>query len=350
MSGDEDKTLSQKEIDALLAILPADGGPLPGDIPGRPPAMPAKLYDFRSPNKFSKEQMRTLKMIHESFARRITSSLSAHLRTSAQATFVYIEQGMYKQLSNHVPEPSIIYIVKLAPLPGRLLLSFDAGLAAVFVDRLLGGSGHPVTVSHQVTDIEVRLVKNVATHALDALRDAWSNVVELEPHIEESALNTQFVQVALTSDAAVFIALEIKMSEATGTMTMAIPYPVIKPIVYKLSPHTWVAGQERTEDEQSSGDMRHNLWDVPVDVVAQLGEADLTIAELMSLRPGDVIPLNSHIGSELPLLTEDYELFRCRPGTIGSQMAVLVTKSSRPAARNNDFGNGKEPTPEAAVD
>ncbi len=341
MSADDDKTLSQKEIDALLAILPADGGPLPVDTaPGPPPAVPAKLYDFRSPSKFSKEQIRTLKMIHESFARRLTSSLSAHMRTSVQATFVYIEQGTYKQLSNHVPEPSVIFIVKLPPLPGRLLLSVDAGLASVFVDRLLGGTGRVMSISHAITDIEVRLVGNVVAHTLDALADAWSNVVELEPRVEESAQNTQFVQVALTSDAAVFIALEIKIQEATGTMTMAIPFPVIKPIIFKLSPHTWVAGQERTEESSASIDMRQNLQHIPVDVVAELGSVNLTIAELVSLRSGDVIPLNTHIDSDLPLLTEDQELHRCRPGTVGSQMAVLVSDTS--TARAQRWGNGHD--------
>ncbi|NOZ06856.1 MAG: flagellar motor switch protein FliM [Chloroflexi bacterium] len=328
MSTDEDKILSQKEIDALLSILPEDGGALSseGAVPSTS-KVPAnvKLYDFRSPNKFSKEQIRTLKMMHESFARRLTSGLSAYLRSAVQATFVYVEQGTYEQLTNHVPDPSIIYVVKMSPLPGRIFISVDASLASVFVDRLLGGSGRGVPETHTITDIEIGLVQNVAKRTLDALTDAWSNVVDLQPLVEESTQNVQFVQIALSSDAAVFIALEVRVQEAIGTMSLCIPFQVIKPIMFKLSPHAWVAGQEKSEPETDFQEIRQQVSYIPVNVVAQLGTVDLTVRELMSLRPGDVIPLNSHIDSELPLLTEGEKMGSCRPGTLGGQLAVVIT-------------------------
>ena len=328
MNTDEDKILSQKEIDALLSILPEDGGslssaeaiPSVANVPAN-----VKLYDFRSPNKFSKEQIRTLKMMHESFARRLASSLSAYLRSTVQATFVYVEQGTYVQLANHVPDSSIIYVVKMSPLPGRIFITIDASIASVFVDRLLGGIGRSVPETHTITDIEIGLVQNVAKRALDALTDAWSNVVELHPVVEESAQNVQFVQIALSSDAAVFIALEVRVQDATGTMSLCIPFQVIKPIMFKLSPHAWVAGQEKAEPETNFQEIRKQISHIPVNVVAQLGTIDLTVRDLMGLRTGDVIPLNSHIDSELPLLTEGEKMGSCRPGTLGRQLAVVIT-------------------------
>ena len=228
-----DKTLSQAEIDALLTILPADGLAVPGDPI---PFGSARAYDFRSPDKFSKEQIRTLQMIHENFARRVSSSLAAYLRTTVQLTCVHIEQGSFADFIQNIPTPSLIAVLSMEPLPGRVLLALDAATATIAVDRLLGGFGRPAEEDHEITDIEQSLIQRAIATLADGLREAWANVIDLKVNIEETALNPEFVQVALPSDAAILLGFEVKIRAYTGMMNICIPYSVLKPIVSKLSP------------------------------------------------------------------------------------------------------------------
>lgn len=318
---EKDKFLTQKEIDALLTALPKDGSPLPGD--DNKYIGSARTYDFRSPDKFSKEQIRTLQMIHENFARRLGQSLSAYLRAAVQITCVHIEQGSFADFRQNLTSPSVISVLSVAPLPGRILLATDAPTATVMLDRLLGGFGRPARDDHEVTDLEQSLMRGVIVYIVEALKEAWRNVITLDVALEETALNPEFVQVALPSDAAVFIAFEIKIHESTGVMSICIPYSVLKPISSELSPHTWVAGEAR-ETAMYREALLRELEHVVVDVAVLLGEADVNFEELLQLQQGDVLVLNSVVGRPLPVLVGDSRRYYGQPGLLANHMAVQI--------------------------
>ncbi len=318
----QEKTLSQKEIDALLAILPSDGAPLPNAQPDQFIAN-AKAYDFRSPDKFSKEQIRTLQMIHENFSRRLTSSLSAFLRSTVSVSLVHVEQGSFVDFLQNIPSPSPTTVFRFEPLPGRVMLALDTDTAAIAIDRLMGGLGHPISDEHQITDIDQKLLEGVIDYIAEAIAEAWSNVISISVKTVETTLNPEFAQVALPSDAAVFIGFEMRIRELTGMMSICIPYSVLKPIVSELSPHTWVAGETR-----DAGIYRETLEAhvrrTEVDVRTLLGEADVNFEEILQLQTGDVLVLDTHVQRTLPIMVGEDKRFSGRPGTIGYQLAVQI--------------------------
>jgi flagellar motor switch protein FliM len=317
---EKDKFLSQKEIDALLSALPKDGSLLPEEprFTGS-----ARVYDFRSPDKFSKEQIRTLQMIHDNFARQLGSHLSAYLRAPVQITCVHIEQGSFADFIQNIPTPSLISVLNMAPLPGRVLLATDAVTATIAVDRLLGGFGHAPEKTHEITDLEQTLMQGVMDYAIDGLQTAWKNVVSLRITLEEMALNAEFVQIALPSDAAVFLGFEVKIHDTIGLMTLCIPYAVLKPIVSELSPHTWVAGEARESGVYREALLAH-VKKISVNVRVLLGEVDVEFQELLSLQAGDVLPLNSVAGRPLPVLIGNQAKYKGQPGLSGKQMAIQI--------------------------
>lgn len=322
-----EKSLSQKEIDALLAILPADGSPLPGGVGDRIVGT-ARVYDFRSPDKFSKEQIRTLQMIHENFARRCSSSLSAYLRAVVQLTCVHIEQGSFADFMQNIVRPSLVTVLKMSPLPGRVLVALDAATATIAIDRLLGGYGRPADEDHEITDIEQSLIKGFISYVAEGLQEAWRNVIALSISAEEISLNPEFVQVALPSDAAVFLAFETKIRENSGTLSICIPYSVLKPIISELSPHTWVAGEAREAGVYRDALLKH-LKRVEVNVAALLGEIPVTFDELLHLQVGDVLVLDSIVTRPIPVLIGQQRKYYAQPGLVGNNLAVQITQVLR---------------------
>jgi flagellar motor switch protein FliM len=317
-----EKSLSQKEIDALLAILPADGSPLPSKEDQALGS--ARVYDFRSPDKFSKEQIRTLQMIHENFARRCSSSLAAYLRTPVQLTFVHVEQGSFADFMQNIITPSLVTVLSMDPLPGRILVTLDSPSATIAIDRLLGGFGLPADSDHEITDIEQSLIKGVIGYIAESLHEAWKNVIDLNITIDDISLNPEFVQVALPSDAAVFLAFETIIRDGAGTMSVCIPYSVLKPIITELSPHTWVAGEARGAGVYRDALLKH-LKHVEVDITALLGKIPVSFDDLLHLQEGDVLVLDSNAKKPVPIMLGSDLKYFGRPGLVGHNLSVLLT-------------------------
>lgn len=319
----KEKSLTQREIDALLSILPADGTPMPGTdhFVGS-----VRAYDFRSPDKFSKEQIRTLQMIHENFARRASSSLSAYLRATAQIMCVHIEQGSFADFMQNIQVPSFIIIFKMDPLPGRMMVAIDAATVTICIDRLLGGFGRPSDASHDITDLEQSLMLGVTEYIAQELQEAWKNVIALNISVSETTMNPEFAQVALPSDAAVYVGFEFKTRDNTGMMSVCLPYALLKPIVSELSPHTWVAGEAK-EIGANFDTLRKHALDMSVDLSVLLGEITVNFEDLLHLRKGDVLMLNSIAGRPLPVLVGDCPKYQGQPGLSGSHMAVQIVKA-----------------------
>lgn len=332
MLTDMQASLTQQEIDALLSILPADGSPLPGSnedfVIGS-----VRAYDFRSPDKFSKEQIRTLEMIHENFARRVGSSLSAYLRTTVHLACVHVEQGSFADFIQNVPTPSPIAVFRMDPLPGRVLLTLDTTVATILVDRLLGGFGRPANDGHQITDIEQSLLRGILQQLADGLQQAWKNLIALQVVLEEAALNPEFVQVALPTDATIFLGFDITVRQHTGMLNVCIPYSVLKPIVTELSPRTWAAGEAR-ENGSHRQTMLHHLQHAQIEVSVLLGEVTVDFEDLLHLQAGDVLVLDAPVNRPLPVLVGDSAKYLGQPGLAGRYVAVQITQTME----NSSYG------------
>lgn len=325
----ESTTLSQSEIDALLSKLSSGEGE-DTETESQQPWKLVKVYDFRRPDKLSKDQMRTLQLIHETFGRLAGSSLSAYLRTAVQFNLVSIEQGVYGEYVERVPEGTILHILSMEPLPGNVLIGIDLLAAMAAVDRLLGGAGTPPETVRIPTEIELALIHTLVSTMLTGLTEAWGRVIELQPVIRDVVLDPRYVQVALRSDPVVVIALEMSLSHCSGTVTLCIPYVVIEPILPRLNAQLWFASGRRIGDIKSS-EIKENLDIVAIDMKVVLGEASVTLQELLNLNVGDVILLNRTTNRPVDLLIGGIRKFIARPGLVGKKMAIQVVGKTEEA-------------------
>lgn len=321
---DADRALSQEEIDALLAAIP-DRTPAP-DREGHERQEGVRRYDFRAPDRFSKEQVRTLQMIYSAFGRHFSGSLSAALRCSVQVGFVHIEQSTFGDFGETMPESAITTVISMEPLPGRCLVQFDMNVLLAAIDRLLGGMGRPIKVDEdrEMTDIEHKLITSLLHHFESGMREAWAALLDVKPAVAAISTRNQVQQIALPTDAAVMVVFEIRLQDVAGMMSICLPYELLKPVAAKLTPQAWITAGGSNGGGQAREMVEYQVERVPVTLTALLGSADLTVRDLVGLQVGDVLVLDAVVSDEVSVAVEDEVKYLAWPGLLRNRRAVKV--------------------------
>jgi flagellar motor switch protein FliM len=317
------EVLSQAEIDSLLDAL-SSGSLKVEEVISDEKKKKVKPYDFRRPNKFSKDQLRTLVMIHENLARLMTTSLSTYLRSMVQVSVVSIDQLTYDEFSKSLPNPTVMSLITLKPLDGTIIMEFSPQLAFAIFDRLLGGSGVGTEKIRELTDIEQIVIKRIVLRILSNLKEAWQTVVDLDPQFEAIELNPAFTQIIPPSDMIVLLTLEARIGEAMGLMNICLPFVVLEPIIDRLNAQFWFARTSKFSTAESISAIRTRLLQTSVKVTAELGKARITVRELLGIAVGDVIQLEQPTNGLLPVRVGNNFKFLASPGVSGSKMAVQI--------------------------
>lgn len=320
------EVLSQDEIDQLLTAI-STGDSETDDFKPVSDTRKIKIYDFKRPDKFSKEQLRTVSNMHETFARLTTTSLSAQLRSLVHVHVASVDQLTYEEFIRSIPTPTTLAVVNMDPLKGNAILEIDPTITFCMIDRLFGGRG--VTSSNKnrdLTDIEQSVMEGIIVRILANMREAWTQVIDLRPRLGQIETNPQFAQIVPPTEMVVLITLETKVGDEEGMMNFCIPYLTIEPIISKLSSQFWFSSVRRSSTTQYIGTLTEKLSSVDMETVAEIGSINLPVREVLALRIGDIIRLsNTKVGDPLTLSVGNKKKFYCQPGVVGKKMAVQVT-------------------------
>ena len=320
-----DEVLSQSEIDKLLSAM-ADGTVSAEEVKAEEEQKKIKTYDFKRPDKFSKDQIRTLFMLHESFSRMLNTYLSTHLRTLVNVEVASVEQLTYQEFVQSLANPSVISILAVPPLKGNIIMEVNTEIAFAFIDRVFGGEGKTNMKPRVLTEIEEVVVKRFIDTAMRNLKEAWSNVVDFTPSLEATESNPQFTQIVPPSDMVVIVTIQMKVGDVEGMMNICIPYLVLEPVMSKLTTTFWVASSvTKDDDPKQVVILQKKLERTKVPLVVQLGEINITINEFLTLGFGDVLQMDTKVDDNLVCLVGHRPKFHCRPGTSGKKMAVQIT-------------------------
>jgi flagellar motor switch protein FliG/flagellar motor switch protein FliM len=198
---------------------------------------PVKRYDFTRPDKFSKDQIMTMSIMHETFARQTTAALSAHLRCMAHMHVDLVDQLTYEEFIRSIPNPCTIAIVSMEPLNGAALLELDPAVSFAVIDRLFGGRGKAANLTRELTDIESSVTEALLVRLLGNLREAWAAVTDLRPKLSGIECNPMFAQIVPPSEMIVLVNFQVKIGDAEGMINFVIPYLTLEPIIPRLSRH-----------------------------------------------------------------------------------------------------------------
>lgn len=317
--------LSQSEIDALLSAL-STGEVNAEEIKDKEEKKKIRVYDFKRPNKFSKEQLHTLNMIHENFARLMTTWLSAQLRTVVNISVFFVEQMSYNEFISSLPNPSLIAVIDFAPLKGASVLEINPSVAFAIIDRLLGGSGEFKEKVREPTEIENSIIERVFIKMMSILHEAWKDVADINPSLEKIETNSQFVQLISPNEAVALITFNAKVGKSDGMINLCIPHIVIEPIAPKLSAKMWFSSKREEGAKKSTPVLRQKLSNTHVELKAELGKAILSVGEFLDLKVGDVIALDRDVHSEASLYVQEQLKFKGLVGIHNNKMALKVTR------------------------
>lgn len=320
--------LDQAEVDALLAAVESGGVETSDRIAGRSRiTKEAHSYDFKRPERVSKEQMRALEGIHDTFGRAFGASLSGFLRTIVEIRVATAEQLTYSEFIHSLPNPTNFNLLTAEPLEGQLCLEISPLIIYPIIDRLLGGSNAELFIPQRpLTLIEQRLVGRITSRALNSLTEAWSDVVEVKFAIGEVESNPHLVQIVAPNEVVVVIGFEIKMGGRVGTMSLCIPFNVIEPVMDKLLSQGWLAYQRRSAAEDRAEEIARGIGVTQVTLSAYLAQTTITVRDLLTLQPGDILQTPKGVNDDLIIQVEGRNKFAGKIGRVKDRYAIKITR------------------------
>ncbi|HVP21220.1 MAG TPA: flagellar motor switch protein FliM [Anaerolineaceae bacterium] len=284
-----------------------------------------QAYNFWSPDRFSKEQMRAVELVHEEFAERLTTSLPSFLRVSLRPRLVHTEQGRFHDFLKDCPPNSLFHMIKLAPLPGQMVMTTSPEISMKILEQRLGGKIETGSRERGLTDIDQSLLRGLVEHMLNDLKAAWAKVAAIEPALEDSTVNQHWVQMLLGNERVMLITFEMSIQNSTGIMNVYIPFSMLKPIANVLNPHVWISGRkEKVQDPVSRQVVFQSMKEVQLPIRVYLGKVDVALKDLINLAEGDVLQLNTSLNDNLIMQVAELTRFEVKVGKSGKHLAVQV--------------------------
>ncbi len=323
-----EEVLSQTEIDQLLTAISPTEFVEEDDAPTTPRRR-IKIYDFKRPDKFSKEQVRTVRIIHETFARLAITTLSANLRSVVQMRVYSVDQLSYEEFIRSIPSPTTMAIVQLDPLKGSAIIEIDPNIAFAIIDRSFGGGGTGQNYNRELTDIENSVIEFVLVSLLANMREAWGQVVTLRPRFRQLETNPQFAQVVPPTEMALLVTIETRINETEGMINLCLPYITLEPIASRLSAQQWYSISRGNESAENISNIHNEIKNVNIGLKAVIGNTSITVRETLKLKVGDHICLPyAPANKPIELYVGDKPKFLGMPGRIGRKIGLHIVKQT----------------------
>ena len=285
-----------------------------------------KLYNFRRPDKFSKEHLRALQDVHREFSRQLSLVLTAYLRMHIEVDVVSTDQLTYDEFMRSMPSPITIGVFELNPLPGQILLGISFEVLSCIVDRMLGGVGLSESKQRELTDIEEALAKKVIERTIKTLEGAWSNMVPVQSELVGLDNSYQVVQVATPGEIVALITFEVQIAgKYFGLISLCFPYPVLETVLAHLSTQHIFQSKGIVATTEERQKMIEKLNVSKIDLSVLFGECDISFGEFLDIKEGDILKLDNKLSEDLVMTVNEEKKFFVRPGVIKNNLCVKIT-------------------------
>ena len=323
------EVLSQSQIDALLNSI---GSGETMDLPDEGPGQNVKEYDFYSPKKFTKEQLRTVDSLHENLGRLLSSYFSGILRVFCDVSVMQVEEQRYYEYNNALPDTALIGLVDLKPaninLPeSTLMLDMSNNLSFFLIDRLLGGPGGNSAMQRDFTDIELAIMNDIYLRISQYMVESWRDHLDISGELSSIETNPRLIQVCAPEDIVVIAVLTVKLRDIEGTLSVCIPAMGLESYLGEFtSKYTRISHKMTNErlDNMRKDLIQENLYDSDLELRAVFDETSIDVADALRLRPNDVIPLSKPLNGIIRLEVDKVPWFKAQLGSSRSQKAVKI--------------------------
>ena len=314
-----DRVLSQDEIDNVFRRVQDRNVEI--DMSKR-----AQPYDFRRPDRIAKDQLRSIHLLHENFARSLASSLSAYLRAYVMVNLVSVEQLSFMEFSQCLPSPTCIIALGMRPFDGNAVLEINPSLVFPILEMLLGGTGKPTgsKIMREITEIEQSILEAVYRIILHDLKDSWRQVTNIGFSIDSHETEPSRLQFLAPNEAVVAVSLEIRIGESAGMMNIGIPSIIIKMLRQKFD-QGWSNRRTAASEEEQARVLRL-IRPARVHVDARLQGPTLRVEDLLELKEGDLLAFDYSATKPINLLINGKLKYVGNVVSAGNKRAVQLTE------------------------
>ena len=343
--------MSQDEIDRLLAEFsgggdseseeaPAAGTPVEQQLAGSEPAAynpiiktgpkkpdkKVKPHDFYNPKIFSKDQIRQVEIIYDNYAKRLSSFMSGRLRTECTISIDGVEEMRYHEYSYGLSDSMMMGVLEVRPLEGNMLIEISEETAYLIIEKLLGWTGeNPLVSDGDFTDIEIKICERFFIEIAGYLKEAWANVADMDPHLDRIETNARLAQIMPLNEIIILVMYNVKMNDYEGRMRICVPCENLAELLDQAENYMKVKRKTKTEDvEKAKEDIFENLKAARVDIRGILGNATLSLQDLLYLQVGDIVTLDSAKDSPITLKVGSLDWYHGEIGVKRNRMAVKI--------------------------
>lgn len=320
------KILAQDEVDALLRGLSGGEIEAESDIADDSGIV---SFDLANQDRIIRGRMPVLEIINDRFARLCTNALSNAVRKRVELNPISIDMAKFGDFMRSLPVPTSINIFKMEPLRGNALLIVDARLVFALVENFFGGQGsQPKIEGREFTRIEQAIVERVVKIVLDKMEESWQPVHNVRLELARSEINPQFAAIVPPSDVVVVITFEVELETAIGSFVLCLPYATIEPIRSKL--HASFQTERLEVDHAWVSRLKERIMETPVEMKVRFGETHITGNQLLRLREGDVILLDTDTDDLLEVTVAGVTKYWAVSGTMKGNKAFQIIKEEEP--------------------
>ncbi len=310
--------LSQAEIDKLLSEL------ISGEASEQKEEVKevVRNYDFRTANRFTKEQIRVINMIYRDFGLLLSNYLVGMLRADCQAEVVSIEEKTFNEFNNSVPSPVIIAIVKTEPFNGSIILEMTKEISYSIISRVLGGTKEVSSEGRQFTEIELAIMERVMWQFLKNMDEAWRKMMDASSVLERIDTSMQFAQIVDVNEPVLMLTMNITIDKESGLIGFCLPHQALEPFTKKLNPRQLYTGNPNRLIAPDVEGMKSNIRNTEITVSSYFNTTEATVRDIMSLHVGDVIQLQHRVNEPVIVKYQDVSKYRAAVGRIKNRLAL----------------------------
>lgn len=315
--------LSQDEIDSLINAL-STGEVDTKQIEGSDNYRKAKNYDFRRPNKLSKEQIQTLKGIHENYARIISNILSNQVRNNVKLTVASLEQVTFGEFIRSIPNPTTLGYFTSKPLEGVCVLELNPSFCFHMIDLYFGGMLSNGFHIRELTDIEMMAIQNIMNDMIDNYKNVWGDIVEVFTELGSIETNPLLQQALPHNEIVVLITFKVQIIEENTLINLCIPFRTLEVIAEKLDIKNYDSVKSNGDNDTYRKAIEDLLHKVELEIEVLLGKTKVNVSEFIGLNIGDILVLDTKVNSPMKILVDHKEKIYVQPGLYNGKLAVQV--------------------------
>lgn len=314
--------LTTEELSAFIPTRPAGSGVADREKPKR--IVP---YNFRRPDRLSKEQVRSLYLLHDLFAHSLSTSLPLFLRAIAEVNLISVEQQPYSEYLRGLPDPTTVFTISVEPLRGVFAVEINSSIAFPIIDRMLGGNGEQLEEKRAATDLELKILEGFLSILVENYRDAWKPVTEFHTEVIGRETRPQMLQIIAPNEVVATIAYQLQIGEAQGAMSICLPVAMLENVIEKFSQSAYLP--TKTTAPEATSALLDAVSRIRVKVAADLEPVRAAVADLMGLSEGDVLRTNHRVENPARIRIGRDEKFTGRIASVEGRLVVQLTSKKK---------------------